>query len=82
MDEFTVDAFVNRDEPIPVISFDRHDNLSETESVGQEEKDAQRRGLRRGLKDRFHRATNSSGTGSEGVSMQDRLLEKYGITYV
>jgi hypothetical protein len=81
MDEFTVDAFVNRDDPIPVISFDKNDNLSEAEGVGQEGKDAQRRGLRKGLKDRFQRATSSSGTGSEGISMQDRLLEKYDAVY-
>jgi hypothetical protein len=80
MDEFTVDAFVNRDDPIPVISFDINDDLSdeaESEPATTEKERKRDKLLQHGknLKDNFR---NVQGKASEtGSSMQDRLLEKY-----
>jgi hypothetical protein len=77
MDEFTVDAFVNRDEPIPVISFDQTDDLSDEAEVPATPERKRDKFLQHGknLKDNFR---NAQGKASEtGSSMQDRLLEKY-----
>ncbi len=81
MDEFTVDAFVNRDDPIPVISFDRAGEYSEDEGEMEvDSNDDKRRGLKSHLSkpnitDRFRKATGK--TSESGKSLQDRLLEKY-----
>jgi hypothetical protein len=81
MDEFTVDAFVNRDDPIPVIPFDRAGEFEGDE--GEMEVDSNH-GARRDLKshlsksnikDKFRKATGKSS--ESGASIQDRLLEKY-----
>lgn len=77
MDEFTVDAFVNRDDPIPVISFDQTDDLSDEAEVPSTPERKRDKLLQHGknLKDNFR---NAHGKASEtGSSMQDRLLEKY-----
>jgi hypothetical protein len=81
MDEFMVDAFANRDDPVPVISLDRPGDFSGDEGEMEvDSHDGKRPGLRKRLsksniKDKFHKAT---GKGSEsGTSIQDRLLEKY-----
>jgi hypothetical protein len=80
MDEFTVDAFVNRDDPVPVISLDRSGEFSgddgeiEVESNNGKRLDLKKH-LRSNIKEKFRKAT---GKGSEsGTSIQDRLLEKY-----
>jgi hypothetical protein len=81
MDEFTVDTFVNRDDPIPVISLDRAGEFSGDEGemeVGSN--DGKRRGLKKHLsksniEDKFRKATGKSS--ESGTSIQDRLLEKY-----
>lgn len=68
MDDFSVDAFVNRDDPIPVISFGPRDEISEEETAAEVER--KRDALKRhgkNIKDNFI---------STGTSMQDRLLEK------
>jgi len=86
MDEYTADAFVNRDDPIPVIVFDGHDNqhdLSDdadngTPSASRSEgsvKEGKRHRLRKHLsrqniKEKVSRAHEA------GSSMQDRMLEK------
>jgi hypothetical protein len=76
MDEFTVDAFVNRDDPIPVISFDTNDDLSddaELATPGRKRDKLLQHG--KNLKDNFR---NVQGKAPEtGSSMQDRLLEKF-----
>jgi len=72
MDEFTADAFVNRDEPIPVIVFD-HDLSDEAESDGGRERKRDR--LKKhtsNMKENIKKRTSDTGT-----SLQDRLLEKY-----
>jgi hypothetical protein len=76
MDEFTVDAFVNRDDPIPVISFDMNDDLSdEAEPATPERKRDKLLQHGKNLKDNFR---NAQGKPFEtGSSMQDRLLEKF-----
>lgn len=78
MDEYTVDAFVNRDDPIPVITFDRDEDLAgadgDAESVA---KGSKGRGLRAGLKDKLQKAGVKASEG--GMSMQDRLLERCAI---
>ncbi len=76
MDEFTVDAFVNRDDPIPVISFDTNEDLSdEPEPATQERKRGRLLQHGKNLKENFR---NAQGKAAEtGSSMQDRLLEKY-----
>jgi hypothetical protein len=69
MDEFTVDAFVNRDEPIPVISFDSRDDLSDE---ADEPSDIERKHDRL----RRHGKNIKDNVRSTGTSMQDRILEK------
>lgn len=76
MDEFTADAFVNRDDPIPVISFDINDDLSDESGPATPQRTRDKL-LQHGknLKDNLR---NAQGKVSEtGSSMQDRLLEKY-----
>jgi hypothetical protein len=77
MDEFTVDAFVNRDDPIPVISFDPGDALfdeAEQLPLGPERRRERLKQHGKNLKENLVKAQGkSSDTGS---SIQDRLLEK------
>jgi hypothetical protein len=76
MDEFTADAFVNRDDPIPVISFDPVEDLSdEEEDSPAAERDRKRDRLKKHVKDNIQKARGkAAGT---GTGMQDRLMEKY-----
>jgi len=75
-----VDAFVNKDDPVPVISLDRSGEFSgDDEEIEVESNDGKRLSLnehlKSNIKDKFRKAT---GKGSEsGTSIQDRLLEKY-----
>ncbi len=69
MDDFTVDAFVNRDEPIPVITFDSRDDLSD---AADEPSDTERKRDRL----RKHGKNMKDNVRSAGTSMQDRILEK------
>ena len=74
MDEFTVDAFVNRDEPIPVITFDPTEDLSDDDPAQPERK---RDRLRRHASNMKENVRKAQGKVAEtGTSMQDRLLEK------
>lgn len=76
MDEFTVDAFVNRDDPIPVISFDPQNDLSDEVEAPSDTERTRDRLIRHGknLKENMRKVT---GKGAEaGTSMQDRILEK------
>ncbi|KAI9735443.1 MAG: hypothetical protein M1818_006449 [Claussenomyces sp. TS43310] len=71
MDEYSAHAFVNRDDPLPLLSADSHDDISDgTEDVTSEEKS----GRRQALKERARNFTGRSW--SQGTSLQDRLLEK------
>jgi hypothetical protein len=84
MDEFSENAFANRDDPLPIISKNLAESASEDEGEvelgGQEGK---RRGLRKHLsksniKDKIRKATGK--TSETGISMQDRLLEKCALS--
>lgn len=80
MDEFTADAFVNRDDPIPVIRFDYTDDLNDDveETIGVSKKEGARERLRRHkseLKENFKKAHSKASETS--ATVQDRLLEKY-----
>jgi hypothetical protein len=76
MDEYTADSFVNRDEPIPIITFDQHDYVSgDDDSNGEEGRRNRIKSTSRKLKEMVQQ---SKGKASEGRrSMQDRLMEKY-----
>jgi len=80
MDEFTVDAFVNRDEPIPVVQLDHQDDLSEEADGSSDERKRDRlkqhgRNIKENIKKVHDKAAD------RGSSMQDRLLEKYILHY-
>lgn len=70
MDEFTADAFANRDDPIPVMQIDPHDDLSEGEESPTERT---RERLRKHVKNFNDHLRKKS---EPGFSMQDRLMEK------
>ncbi|KAF8855138.1 Pex24p-domain-containing protein [Acephala macrosclerotiorum] len=73
MDEFTVDAFVNRDDPIPVISFDPQNDLSDEANNSASDSERRRDRLKNHGKNLKENIRNVTGKGS---SMQDRILEK------
>ncbi|KUJ17928.1 Pex24p-domain-containing protein [Mollisia scopiformis] len=77
MDEFTVDAFVNRDDPIPVISFDPQNDLSDEVEGDLSDSERKRDRLKRHGKNLKENMRKVTGQKSEpGTSMQDRILEK------
>lgn len=77
MDEFTADAFVNRDDPIPVISFEAREYFSD-DGDDASDVDHKRDRIRRRGKDVKENTKKGHQRASEtGSSMQDRLLEKY-----
>ena len=74
MDEYTKDALVNRDEPIPVIAFPSGDGPS-SDPKGKRER------LKESLnssKDKLKDKLQDTGSGSKeyGYSLQDRLFAK------
>ncbi len=74
MDELTADAFVNRDEPIPVIAVSGNETQS-SDTKGKRERlkeSLSNSNLR--LKDKLHDA--GSGSKEYGYSLQDRLFAK------
>ena len=76
MDEFTVDAFVNRDDPIPVVQLDHQDDVSEEADASSDERKRDRlKQHGRNIKERFNKVHEKAS--DRGSSMQDRLLEKY-----
>ncbi|KAF7887321.1 hypothetical protein EAF00_009615 [Botryotinia globosa] len=79
MDDFTANAFVNRDDPIPVIRFDHTDDLNDDvgDANGVSKKEGARERLRRHkleLKENFKKAHSKASETS--ATVQDRLLEK------
>jgi hypothetical protein len=77
MDEFTANAFVNRDKPIPVIDFDPSQDLSEEEHNDGAQTEGKRDRLRRPATNLEENVRKVQGKLSEaGGSLQDRLLEK------
>lgn len=76
MDEFTSDAFVNRDDPIPVVQLDLQDDLSEEGGGSSDERKRHRlREHGRNIKENFKKVHEKAS--DRGSSMQDRLFEKY-----
>lgn len=80
MDEFTVDAFANRDEPIPVISIPANDGTAEHEPSSSSSA-AAREKLKSKLptkkdKDGAHENDDDGQNGSSRLSLQDRLFAK------
>jgi hypothetical protein len=79
MDEFTVDAFANRDEPIPVVSIPTNDGAAEqerssTSPAGAREKLKSKLSIN---KDKHGAHGNDDGqNGTSGLSLQDRLFAK------
>lgn len=82
MDEYTADAWVNRDEPIPVISITRdnvptNDNrVLSSDPERQRKRDTFTRNLSAAyLKDRIHDVA-TGGKSESGASLQDRLFTR------
>ncbi len=78
MGEFTADAFVNRDKPIPVVAIPgTSDNPSSDTTKGKRErlKDSLS-GSKEKLKDKLNVHDAKSGSKDYGYSLQDRLLTK------
>ncbi len=73
MDEFTADAFVNRDEPIPVLSIPGNDPLSEPKGKRDRLKEALSNKTSK-VKDKLQEST--ADTKDYGYSLQDRLFAK------
>jgi hypothetical protein len=73
MDEFTIDAFANRDEAIPLISFDVEDDLSDEVEGGSSEA-SRKQDILKG-----HGKNKKENIRSTGTSMQDRILEKWAM---
>ncbi|TVY65649.1 Peroxisomal membrane protein PEX29, partial [Lachnellula suecica] len=77
MDEYTPDAFVNRDEPIPVVVLDHpddHDLSDESDAIPDDRKRDRLRQHGKNLRDNFKKAQDKAS--DKGSSIQDRLLEK------
>ena len=77
MNEFTADAFVNRAEPVPVLSFP----VSGTEQPSSDTHKGKRERLKESLsgsKDKLKEKLHDVGSGNKdyGYSLQDRLFTK------
>lgn len=79
MDDFSADAIVNRDEPIPVVNFERTVDLSEEEIDDATRPERKRDRLwRHAAGSMKENAAKIQGKSVEaGSRIQDRLLEKY-----
>ena len=84
MDEFTVDAFVNRDEPIPVVVLDSAEDISDEAAYSSTDGTTptrKRDRLKRHASNMKENMKKAHGKATEtGTSMQDRLLEKCAST--
>ena len=74
MDEFTADAFVNREEPIPVIAVPGNDAPSSEPKGKRERFNETLKGTSSKLKDKLHE--HGQGSKEYGQSLQDRLFTK------
>lgn len=74
MEEYTADAFVNREEPVPVIAVSGSDSPS-SDPKGKRERLKESLG---GSKDKLKEKLQDAGSGSKdyGYSLQDRLFAK------
>ena len=73
MDEYTADAFANREEPIPVIAVG-NDGLPSDHKGKRERLKESLGGTSSKLKDKLHE--HGSGSKEYGYSLQDRLFTK------
>lgn len=74
MDEYTADAFVNRDEPIPVIALSGNDVPSSDPKGKRERLKESLSGSSSRLKEKLYE--HGSGSKEYGYSLQDRLFTK------
>ena len=77
MDEFTADAFVNREEPVPVFAVGTISGNDAESSDPKSKRDRVKEalgGTSSKLKDKLHEA--GSGSKDYGYSLQDRLFTK------
>ena len=74
MDEYTADAFVNREEPIPVIAVSGSDSPSSDPKGKRDRLRDSLTGSKDKLKEKLH--DTSSGSKDYGYSLQDRLFAK------
>lgn len=75
MDEYTADALVNREEPIPIIAVSGSDSTSSDPKGKRERLKESFSGSKDKLKERLHDAAGS-GSKDYGYSLQDRLFSK------
>lgn len=76
MDEYTADAFSNRDEPVPVIAVSGNHDLPGASS-DNEHPGSKRERLRRSLSgSRLKEKMHDTGKQDAGASLQDRLFSK------
>ncbi len=75
MEEYTADAFVNREEPIPVIAVSGNDSPSSDPKGKCERLKDSLTGSKDKLKEKLHDAAGS-GSKDYGYSLQDRLFAK------
>ena len=73
MDEFTAEAFVNRDEPIPVLTIPGNDPTAEPRGKRDRLKEALSNTTSK-VKDKLQE--NTTDTKDYGYSLQDRLFAK------
>lgn len=74
MNEYTADAFVNRDEPIPVFAVPGSDSPSSDPKGKRERLKESLSGSKDKLKEKLHET--GSGSKDYGYSLQDRLFAK------
>ena len=74
MEEFTADAFVNREEPIPVIALSGNDSPSSDPKGKRDRLKDSLSGSKDKLKEKLQ--DTSSGSKEYGYSLQDRLFAK------
>lgn len=78
MDEYSENAFVNRDEAVPLLVVDHADSDAESGASDRERKRDRFRRKSQNFKDGFKKAQEKAQAKvTEGASMQDRLMEKY-----
>lgn len=75
MDEYTADAFVNREDPIPVLAISGSDSPSSDPKGKRERLKESLSGSKDKLKEKLHDAAGS-GSKDYGYSLQDRLFAK------
>ena len=77
MDEYTADAFANRDEPVPAIAVSGGLDLGDGSSDNNDHSDSKRERLKKQLSgSRLKEKMHDVGKHESGASLQDRLFSK------